>query len=52
VCDDCKEREEILEELLDLDEDDEDSIDRAKLRLRCYYKCVSRAPDIFDDEEL
>jgi len=51
MCDDCREREEILEDLLDLPQDDPDSIELAKLRLRCYYKCVSRAPDIFGDEE-
>ena len=47
MCDDCKEPEEIRD-LLELDDDDEDAIEKAKMRLRCYYKCVTRAPDIFE----
>jgi hypothetical protein len=50
MCDDCREVPEVLE-LLELEEDDDDAIERAKMRLRCYYKCVTRAPDIFDVEE-
>jgi hypothetical protein len=50
VCDDCREREEIID-MLDLPDDDDDSIERAKMRLRCYYKCVTRAPDIFAEED-
>jgi hypothetical protein len=50
MCDDCKELEEV-EEMLDLPDDDPDSIEKAKLRLRCYYRCVTRAPDIFEFDE-
>lgn len=55
MCDSCKTPGEVLK-MLRLDNEFmqdslPDAVTRAATRLRCYYECVTRDADIFDEDE-
>lgn len=47
MCDNCMHRGDIMD-MLELPEG---AAQKAAKRLRCYYECVTRDEDIFDDED-
>jgi hypothetical protein len=50
VCDACKDEYGVLS-MLRIRDDLPDAVTKAAKRLRCYYECVTRGEDIFNDED-